>query len=314
MAEAKPDKKPSAPAPKKEDSFTEAVWYLLEILIVLFLFNGIFNAFASNSLFSRGFYGLTPAGIMEATTRPIASLANPIGQKVVSIKDTTVYDSPGGKEIGSHSLGDRGKILQGPVTIDGQRYWYVDYDKGVDGWVKEEDIAYIEREPNFLERTILWMWSAFSIMKVLSVLLSILLIIFIAYLIVKLTKVRQESLAKLYTVNQNVDGPGKIVNIRWEKILNHIESVNENDWKLSIIEADIMLDDLLDKLGLEGESIGDKLKTVERSDFTTLDNAWEAHKIRNQIAHQGSDFILTQREVRRAVELYKSVFDEFGII
>lgn len=101
---------------------------------------------------------------------------------------------------------------------------------------------------------------------------------------------------------------------KWQKILAHSESMNPSDWRFAIIEADIILDELLDQLHLPGDTMGDKLKAVEPSDFLTLDSAWEAHKARNQIAHQGSDFLLNQREVRRIISLYGLVFKEFGLI
>ena len=72
-----------------------------------------------------------------------------------------------------------------------------------------------------------------------------------------------------------------------------------------------MLADILEKMGYQGDSIGDKLKSVDKSDFLTLDYAWDAHRIRNQIAHEGSDFQLNEREAKRVIELYKTVFSEF---
>ncbi len=101
---------------------------------------------------------------------------------------------------------------------------------------------------------------------------------------------------------------------RWAKILTLSESSNQSDWRLAIIEADIILDDLLESLRLPGNTMGDKLKAIEPSDFLTLDAAWEAHKTRNMIAHQGSNFLLNQREVRRVISLYESVFREFELI
>ena len=75
-----------------------------------------------------------------------------------------------------------------------------------------------------------------------------------------------------------------------------------------------MLDEMLQRMGYRGESVGDKLKTIEESDFTSINEAWEAHKVRNQIAHRGSDFLITQREARRVADLYKRVFEEFRYI
>lgn len=103
-------------------------------------------------------------------------------------------------------------------------------------------------------------------------------------------------------------------NEKWERVIEHINSPEPSDWRLAIIEADIMLDELLTAAGYHGDSVGEKLKAVESSDFTTIENAWEAHKTRNKIAHQGGDFPLNEREAKRAIALFESVFQEFKII
>ena len=75
-----------------------------------------------------------------------------------------------------------------------------------------------------------------------------------------------------------------------------------------------MLNELMKAAGYQGDSLGEMLKSVEKSDFVTLDAAWEAHKVRNQIAHQGIDFVLNQREAKGVIALYEKVFKEFKII
>jgi hypothetical protein len=101
---------------------------------------------------------------------------------------------------------------------------------------------------------------------------------------------------------------------KWRDVKAHIESEHPSDWRQAIIEADVMLSDLLQKLNLHGDTMGDKMKTVEKSDFVTIDLAWEAHKVRNQIAHEGSEFLFNQREARRVIDLYRQVFEEFYMI
>jgi hypothetical protein len=103
-------------------------------------------------------------------------------------------------------------------------------------------------------------------------------------------------------------------NGKWERVIELINSTNASDWRLAIIEADVMLEDLLRRMGYHGESIGEMLKGVEESDFLTLDAAWEAHKTRNRIAHSGSEFPLNEREAKRVVALFETVFREFKII
>lgn len=114
------------------------------------------------------------------------------------------------------------------------------------------------------------------------------------------------------------EGPAKHVaphsNKRFEQITSRMSSMNESDWRLAIIECDILLNEMLLKMGYHGESIADKLKLVEKSDFQTIDLAWEAHKIRNRIAHSGSEFHLSRSEAERTFELYKKVFEEFYFI
>ena len=97
---------------------------------------------------------------------------------------------------------------------------------------------------------------------------------------------------------------------RWEKIMGYLGSVNPSDWKLAILEADTILDSLVQRMGYKGENLGERLKSVEPSDFLTLNDAWEAHKVRNAIAHEAG-YELSQREARRVMRLFENVFKEF---
>jgi hypothetical protein len=103
-------------------------------------------------------------------------------------------------------------------------------------------------------------------------------------------------------------------NTKWERVQRLLNSYNTNDWKQSIMEADIMLEEMLNKMGYKGNGIGEMLKQIEESDFITLNKAWEAHKVRNNIAHRGGDQVLSKDEAERVVGLYKKVFEEFYYI
>ncbi|MBU3668975.1 MAG: hypothetical protein FGM57_03340 [Candidatus Taylorbacteria bacterium] len=101
---------------------------------------------------------------------------------------------------------------------------------------------------------------------------------------------------------------------RWAEITRHIESHNQSDWRIAIIEADILLQDMLTQMGYQGTSIGEMLKQVDPQNFLTLDDAWKAHKIRNMIAHGGTGYELTREEAERAIRMYQRVFEEFYFI
>lgn len=100
---------------------------------------------------------------------------------------------------------------------------------------------------------------------------------------------------------------------RLTDMLTHIESPHPNDWKLAIIEADIILDDILKQQGYVGNSLGERLKSISTNQLSSLNDAWEAHKVRNRIAHEGADFVLTKRVAEETIGRYRRVFAEFGI-
>lgn len=106
---------------------------------------------------------------------------------------------------------------------------------------------------------------------------------------------------------------GAVKNNRLESVLAHSTSSNPNDWKLAIIEADIILDDILKQQGYAGNSLGERLKSISPNQLESLQDAWEAHKVRNKIAHEGTDFVLTQRLVQETINQYQRVFAEFGV-
>ena len=157
-----------------------------------------------------------------------------------------------------------------------------------------------------------------DVMKIISILISVLSVIGIVILVRALTKINkaQNEIYRPKIVSEGgvVESEEQPKNRRWEKVVEHMNSENPNDWKFAILEADIILDELLDFMGYRGETVADKLKLVESGDFDNLDAAWEAHKVRNQIAHEGADFLITEREARRVIALYRKIFDEFLFI
>jgi len=148
------------------------------------------------------------------------------------------------------------------------------------------------------------------VVALLSIILSLLIII-IFKKVSKLISAYQES-SIIISSAEDVSVPES--SRRWEHVLELVRSDNPNDWRLSILEADIMLDELVSRMGYKGEGLGEKLKNIEKPDFRTLDDAWEAHKVRNIIAHRGSDYVLTQREANRIITLFTRVFEEFHYI
>jgi len=163
-------------------------------------------------------------------------------------------------------------------------------------------------------RELVLFWDGF---KVVSTIVSLLLLTGIIYSYIRLSQIRKEELEELDRMTE-ASAESETVKLRrddrWDQVLEHVNSESPNDWRQAIIEADTILEDIIFRAGYPGETLGEKMRGIERSDFRTLDEAWEAHKVRNQIAHEGSRFELSKREALRIIDLYKRVFEEFYYI
>jgi len=98
---------------------------------------------------------------------------------------------------------------------------------------------------------------------------------------------------------------------RWEIVQNNMNSKEESLWRIAIMEADNLLSDLLSDRGYLGDTVSGKLQNAK---FRTVELAWEVHKTRNRIAHDGLKFILSERIVRKTIAMFESVLIEFKVI
>ncbi len=236
-----------------------------------------------------------------------------VGSRVRSVTPTNVYEAPEGAMIGSHSAGDTGVVTQGPISLHGVDWWYVDYDTDPDGWVTADTIVPDTNESR-LDRIVGKGDSLFS--RIIARIAAILLFIsFIGIFISIYTTIRIRELSHIeeeeYELSAEEHAENRS-NDRFDAIQKLVASENPNDWRHAIIEADIILDQLLSNVGYFGASVGDKLKQIRTGDLNSVQAAWDAHRVRNDIAHRGSDFILTKREAERTIALYQRVFEELG--
>lgn len=167
---------------------------------------------------------------------------------------------------------------------------------------------------------------AVSLGKTLLFFLAIFFLTIIFYTVIRLFEIRRKEQAHLhheieeYAHNKAEyekhlhEEVGGSKNPRWGKTLNYLFSQHGSDWKLAIIEADAMLEELMDQLGFKGENLGEKLKGATQESFPNLTTAWEIHTIRNRIAHEGLAFEFSQHEAKRVIALYEQIFHTYGYI
>jgi hypothetical protein len=156
-----------------------------------------------------------------------------------------------------------------------------------------------------------------SSVQAISVFVSLLFIMGIIFAKFKTGQVERMRAIKVKVEEakqKKTETAAKAENKRWKTVLEHASSSVPSDRRLAVLEADILLGDLLTKLGYQGESIGEQLKAVDKNDFRSINLAWEAHKIRNSIAHEGSEFAFSPNEAKRVIGMFEEVFRELNYI
>ena len=151
-----------------------------------------------------------------------------------------------------------------------------------------------------------------SLLQIFSVIISGLLFVAIVYILAKSQIV---SLA----VEKYIDvlGAAKFSKRRiikgWKQIRRRLQKIDEAQYKLAIIEADKLLDEVLKLSGFKGETMADRLKQLNPNQLSNIDDVWQGHKIRNRIVHE-PDFSLKQAEALYAIEIYEKALKEFGLL
>lgn len=62
-----------------------------------------------------------------------------------------------------------------------------------------------------------------------------------------------------------------------------------------------------------GDTMGDRLMNIDKTKLLSIDDLWEAHKIRNRLAHD-PNYFLRHAEALRAVRLFESTLRELGAV
>ena len=93
---------------------------------------------------------------------------------------------------------------------------------------------------------------------------------------------------------------------RWEKIKNRLESDNPSQYKVAIIEADVVADEMLAGLGYNGSNMAEKLEQVGTAHLDDhLEALKGAHEIRNRIVHE-ENFQVDERLAKAVVGVYEN--------
>ncbi len=154
-----------------------------------------------------------------------------------------------------------------------------------------------------------------SIYKIVAIGFSIFIFTLIVMVIRKDKRLKGSQVEKSEedpAIKMEVERKSK-ANVQWIEVIRKSNSENESDWKLAIIDADKILDNILKIMGYEGESMGDRLKQMDRGQFPNLDDIWKVHKVRNNIVHD-SEYKIYKKDADFTITVYEKALRELKVL
>jgi len=183
------------------------------------------------------------------------------------------------------------------------------------------NIEYVfDKIANSIQPTIAFITNAktWEIIGLISMFISILALVIIIFSLVRMYEIQvfdkeeiDHEIAHALAKDKERD---RNLNPRWKYVLTLIESPNESDWRISIIEADTLLEETLKDRGLVGNTMAELLEEAKSNGYHGIQSAWDAHLVRNRIAHEGQNFSISQVEGRRVIKLYQNIFEDMEVI
>jgi hypothetical protein len=82
--------------------------------------------------------------------------------------------------------------------------------------------------------------------------------------------------------------------------------------KISIMEADKLLDHVMKSMMIPGDTMGERLKTGQYK-YPDLRNVWPAHKLRNQLVHDAA-FEITTGAAKRALRDFEAALKALKVL
>ena len=84
-------------------------------------------------------------------------------------------------------------------------------------------------------------------------------------------------------------------------------------YTMAIIEADTLIDNILKRVGISGETMADRLNQLDPDEFSILGRLWRVHRVRNALVHSPG-FVVSKRDAEEALKIYESFLRELEVL
>ncbi len=99
----------------------------------------------------------------------------------------------------------------------------------------------------------------------------------------------------------------------WQQIKERLATSDPQQWKLAILEADKILNNILKMSGYLGQTLEDKLELITPAQLANVEDVVKAHRVCHKISTE-PDFMLTQEEALTVMTIYRDSFRALNLI
>jgi len=142
------------------------------------------------------------------------------------------------------------------------------------------------------------------VLKIICLIFSSIFVGFIIFALIKTTWLKRMIIWDLQEIlTYRPFGVSKVEK-KWRKIKQRLETGIESEAKLAIIEADSILDSILERMSFGGRTLGERLDRLTAVSLPNIEEVRKSHKIRNNIIHDPS-YKLDLEEAKRILAIYE---------
>lgn len=181
--------------------------------------------------------------------------------------------------------------------------------------------SYLQAIYDWYQRFLEWAYSLWAVIGTgTAVVISIFNIGLVIFIIVTLRKFfKLDASPPLFIVPG--EGPRKVravpiekeVSDEWSETKKLAASSNPSDWNMAILRADAILDDILQHMGHEGNTVKERLDRVDPTILPSYDRVVSAHRVRNMVAHDPT-VAHTKETIDHALASFELAFKELGVL
>ncbi len=147
------------------------------------------------------------------------------------------------------------------------------------------------------------------VFKIIFIIVSIIFFVAIIYYALNTSYLKHLFIYDLEDASSRKDYGRSKISKKWGKIKKRLEKDNEAEYKLALIEADKILDDILKKMGYGEKSLNEKLKRLSSNDVSNLEELLKANEICQNVVHD-PNYRLNKEKAEEIINIFEESFKD----